>query len=303
MIDILEKSRLVAQSRKPVHIIGEHGSGKKHLATIIHKSSDRKDYKLSRINCYALPSEEVKEKLFGYISSTNQSVHVNRGMFEASDNGTIFIEGFEVLPADLQLRTIESIYTRTFSHIGSTSRIKSDVRLITSTYKRVMMHNDSSYSANNYIYEVNPLILFLPPLRNRREDIAPLVYNFFNSAYLTNDTTLQFDVLPEVLYHCLHYNWPGNIKQLKNAFIQAALCSGGKDISINYLPKSIQKGLPGDKQIKEIENSSSFRTAEKNLIHDLLTESNSLRLIATRLGISLSSVEGKVLQYQLMSVN
>jgi DNA-binding NtrC family response regulator len=299
MIDLQKKCRLIAPSSTPVLIVGEFGTGKGWIARYIHSISDRERYPFSRINCYSMGAEEVSRKLFGYLSFTGHSAKINRGLFEESNRGTIFFEGFDVLPADIQQQIIESVQTKKISHLGSSLHIHTDVRLITSMYGHSYQNSRNYMRPENLIYEVNPHIIFQSPLRNRREDISPLIKSLLKTMHMKGEVTNNITIAPDALYKCIHYNWPGNIRQLKNAIRQAAILSGGDKIELRHLPESVRNGQPVDDKLLELQQSQSFQKAEKLLLEELFDTSESPEKIAELLGITTRSVAESLERYQL----
>lgn len=302
MNEIIEKCHFIAPTRKTILIIGEYGSGKGWIAKMIHGFSDRKENPFSKINCYSMPSEEIKRKLFGYISFTNESVNLNRGIFEKCDGGTIYLEGFDALPIELQQQILESIQNKSIKHVGSSLYIRADVRLITSMYNYSFQSHKNTKRTSNSIYEINPYIIFQPPLRNRREDIVPLIRNFLNSGHTKENGFTEKEISPETLNICIQHTWPGNIQQLKNAIKFAKLLSNGKTLQPHHLPKTISNNLPMGPSLKELQQSKSFQTAEKNLIRQMMIEYNSPQKIASCIKISIKDLEEKIEKYQLSSM-
>jgi two-component system, NtrC family, response regulator AtoC len=299
MNEILDKCRNIAPTRKPVLIIGEYGTGKGWIARLIHEQSDRKDQSFSKINCYSIQAEEVERKLFGYLSCTDRSVQINRGLFEKSNGGTLFVEGFEELPVRLQHQIIESVQDQAINHLGSSLRLKTDVRLITSVYGQTSKYNGNTFPADNTIYEINPTIIFQPPLRNRREDIEPLIHCFLEYYQREGSYDHVRTISPQALYLCIHYHWPGNIRQLKNAVKLATLLSDGKTLQPQHLPESIRSSQPEGDALLNIHQSKSFQAAEKYLIEELIQKMESFEKIALTLGLEFNELEEKIRNYQL----
>lgn len=304
MQEIIDKCyEYSASPSKPVLLVGEFGTGKGWVARLIHNLSDRKDFSFSRLNCYTMPSDEIARKLFGFLSfKKDRSVRINRGMFELNNGGTIFFDGFESLPVQLQQQIIDSVQKRSIHHIGSTLPIRTDVRIITSV-NGYFDSKSSIYRNENFLYEINPHILFLPPLRNHREDIAPLINKILNSVYVDiPDFQNGCQITPKALYLCIHYNWPGNVRQLKNALKFAALLSEGKPIQPKHLPHTVKSGLPSGQKLLNIQRSKSFQTAEKFLLKELLESKHSLEKVALSLDLNTHALQKKIRKYQLEEI-
>ncbi len=304
MQEIIDKCFVYsANPSKPVLLVGEYGTGKGWIARLIHNLSYRKDFPFSKLNCNALPPDEIAKKLFGHLSfNDDMSVRINRGLFELNNGGTIFFNGFESLPVQLQQQIIESVQKKSIQHIGSTLSIRTDVRIITAL-DRYIDDKKNLNKNDNYIFEINPQILFLPPLRNRREDIAPLIHKFLNSSY-SNYPDLQSDqrITPKALYLCIHYNWPGNVRQLQNALKYATLLSKGKTVQPKHLPHTVKTGLPSGQKLLEVQNSKSFQTAEMNLLKSLIQSKLSAEKLALCLGLSTHTVQEKIKKYHLEEI-
>ena len=210
-----------------VLILGETGTGKELVARAIHESSVRKDRPLVKVNCSALPSELIESELFGhekgaFTGATERQI----GRFELADGGTIFLDEIGDLPLRLQPRLLRALQEGEFERLGSGNTIKVDVRVIAATNRNLAEAMQRGRFRHDLYYRLNVYPITLPPLRERREDIALLAETFLREA--SRRLGRLFDpISEEVLKSLMRHEWPGNVRELKNVIDRAAVGSTG----------------------------------------------------------------------------
>lgn len=240
MRHVLKQVSQVGPSRATALLRGESGTGKELMAEAIHKSSPRRDRAFIKLNCAALPSELVEGELFGWRKGafTGAWQH-HKGLFEQADKGTLFLDEIGDLPPSAQAKVLRAIQDQEIHSLGSEQSIPVDVRLICATHRPLEHLVDQGVFRADLYYRINVFPLFIPPLRDRKEDILPLADHFlelFSKEYdrpVRRISTPAIDLL-------LQYHWPGNIRELKNVLERAVLVCDEAVIRTHHFSPSLQ---------------------------------------------------------------
>ncbi|MCM0756754.1 sigma 54-interacting transcriptional regulator [Desulfovibrio aminophilus] len=237
---VLRQARQVAPSRATVLLRGESGTGKELLAEEIHASSPRKDKPLVKLNCAALPSELVESELFGHQKGAfTGAFQTKRGLFEVANGGTLFLDEIGELSLDAQAKVLRAIQEKEIQRVGGEQAIMVDVRLICATHQPLEQLLTQGKFREDLYYRINVFPVFIPPLRERREDILPLAEFFlsdFSGEYgkdIKRISTPAIELL--TLYH-----WPGNVRELRNCLERAVLVCEEEVIRTYHLPPTLQ---------------------------------------------------------------
>ncbi len=244
MRDVVERSKKVAQSDFPVLITGESGTGKELIARIIHNASPRADRSYVVINCGALPDTMIESELFGYEKGAFTGAQAKKpGLLEIAHEGTIFLDEIGDMPLPLQVKMLRVLETGSFYRLGGTREQQVSVRVISATNKDLKAGIGNGTFREDLYYRISALTVHLPPLRERREDILPLVehYRRGNPAFKRK----QFS--NETLQILVEHAWPGNVRQLQNLVHHALLLSnsdviGPADLSRDFERPSAKNG-------------------------------------------------------------
>lgn len=294
---ILTFSQKIAVTNSTVLIQGESGTGKGVLARYIHQTSKRESGAFLTINCAAIPNELLESELFGYakgaFTGANQSGKM--GLLEAADNGTLFLDEVGELSLSLQAKLLQVIQEKKFIPVGGHEEKKVDIRIIAASNRNLLeMVNNREFREDLY-YRLNVIDIKMPPLRERREDIIPLAYNFlykFNSLYEMNKLLSQ-----ECLEILTYYSWPGNVRQLEN-LIERLVITSDSIINVHDLPEVIHQSTKED---MELSAPSSLREAVDNAKKDIVRKSykkyKSSRKVAKDLKISQTTAVKLISQY------
>ena len=231
----LDRVRQVASTEITVLIQGESGVGKELFAQAIHETSRRRHKPLLIMNCGAIPEGLIESELFGAEKGAyTGAVERRTGYFEEADGGTIFLDEIGEMPLTAQVRLLRVLETGEFSRVGSTGILRSDVRVVAATNKDLAVEVEAGRFREDLYYRLSTVILHVPPLRDRREDILPIFEHFqfrfgqrYNSSAPTLDTSAK-----ELL---LRYRWPGNIRELRNVAEQTVVLLRGNGISAEDL--------------------------------------------------------------------
>jgi two-component system response regulator GlrR len=228
MEDLLRQARLVADSDASVLIYGESGTGKELLARAIHRASPRRERPFMAVNCGAIPEPLLESELFGHARGAfTGAVQAHKGLFQAADGGTIFLDEIGDMPLALQVKLLRVLQEAEVRPVGATQAIPVDVRVISATHRDLDAHMASGQFREDLYYRLNVVSLRLPPLANRREDIPLLATHFLRKLaerYKKPVPTLA----PDAMAMLIAAPWPGNVRQLLNLLEQSvALATTG----------------------------------------------------------------------------
>jgi Nif-specific regulatory protein len=230
----------VANSRATVLLLGETGTGKEMIAKAIHYNSPRKDKPFVRVNCGALTGTLLESELFGHVKgSFTGAIRDKLGRFEAADAGTIFLDEIGTLEPQLQVKLLRVLQEREFERVGDTQTVKVDVRVIAATNVDLQEEVAKGSFREDLFYRLNVVSIYLPPLRNRREDIPRLIDYFLDKYNAMNDRRLR-RISRDMLNVLLRYPWPGNVRELENTIERAVVLSNDEDFTEELLPLSVR---------------------------------------------------------------
>lgn len=241
MKDILKLTDSIASSFRNILILGEFGSGKSWLAKRIHHIGNRCNKPFVTVNCHILEVHEALKKIFGYLILSETGTRINSGALEQCRGGVVFLKNFNSFPKNVQQEIMTDVQTSRIRPIGSKQTIEINQPQIICSIEIKSGHTlPEKEFFNDIIWGNDSHIIVQPPLRQRREDIALLIKTFLDQEFRSRSGIPGRKVSPEVIYQCLKYHWPGNIKQLKNAIEHAAITSEHDVIQPADLPISIK---------------------------------------------------------------
>ena len=221
MKSVFEKIRAVASTKSTVLLTGETGTGKGFTARFIHKLSLRKDERFIEVHCGAIPDTLVESEMFGHEKGAfTGAVRRKLGKFEIARNGTIFLDEIGTITPPAQIKLLQVLQDGTFHRVGAEEQIQSDVRIIAATNANLKQLCDEKLFRSDLYYRLNVFPVALPSLKERKEDIPPLVEAFLGRLNTFHSKTI-LDVHPQVLEAFLAYSWPGNIRELENVLERA----------------------------------------------------------------------------------
>lgn len=265
---VLQQISQVGPSRATVLLRGESGTGKELLAEAIHKASPRHDKPLVKLNCAALPSELIESELFGFEKGAfTGAVQAKKGLFEQADQGTLFLDEIGELSLEAQAKVLRAIQEKEIQRLGSEKTVSVDARLICATHQNLENLLEQGRFREDLYYRINVFPIFIPPLRERREDILPLAEHFleeFSKEYgkqIKRVSTPAIDMLN--LYH-----WPGNVRELRNSLERAVLICNEEVIRSYHMPPTLQTA-----ESSATDTSLSFGEAVANFEQELLIDS------------------------------
>jgi len=227
MMEVYQRTRLVAPSRASVLLIGETGTGKELIARAVHRLSQRADGPYVRVNCGALSESLLESELFGHVKGAFTGAIDNKtGRFEAAHGGTIFLDEISSMSAKLQVKLLRVLQEREFERVGESRTIRVDTRVIAATNQWLEDEIEAGRFRDDLYYRLNVVPIRIPPLRERREDI-PALASFFLERYSEENRRDPPELTSEVLDALMAYDWPGNVRELENYIERAVVMSAG----------------------------------------------------------------------------
>jgi len=305
MREILARIDKISDSDSSVLLIGETGVGKEIFAEYIHRTSSRALKPFVKIGLDALPSELLSSELFGHEKGAYTSASSEKkGLFEIADTGSIFLDDIDDVPIDIQTKLLRVLESRELMRIGGTTPIPIDVRLITASKVDLKELVNRGIFRADLFYRINVVPIKIPPLRDRRDDIPPLVEHFLK--YFNPGKNIS--VSKEAMRALVNYAYPGNVRELKN-LIQRISLFVNSEIQLTDLPPEIRNENPVDSLIKAchkcyLDGQMSLDQIVHCLEHNLLNEAlnkakGNQSLAAKELGLSLSTFRDKIKKYNL----
>jgi Nif-specific regulatory protein len=235
MVEVYRAVQRVAPSRTTVIIRGESGTGKELVARAVHYNSPRAEKPFIKISCAALPETLLESELFGHEkgSYTGASEMV-KGRFELADGGTLFLDEVGDISLATQVKLLRVLQEKKFERVGGTRTLSVDVRIITATNRNLEKAIAEGKFREDLYYRLNVVPIFLPPLRNRKEDTPLLLAHFLEKYNSENKTHLK--LAPEVTTRLMEYHWPGNVRELENTIERMAVMAKGNLLTLEDVP-------------------------------------------------------------------
>jgi formate hydrogenlyase transcriptional activator len=261
MKEILRKIKQVAGTNANVLLLGETGTGKGVFARVLHNDGMRKERPLVQVNCAALSPGLIESEFFGYEKGAFTGAHARRlGRFETANGSTLFLDEIGEIPIELQAKLLRVLQDGEFERVGGTETIKVDVRVVAATNRDLEREVEAGRFRIDLWYRLSVFPIFIPPLRERIEDI-PLFVRFFLNKY-EQWSGKRFDDLPqETIRRLEHYEWPGNVRELENVIERAVITSSGSKLVID---------LPGLR--RETHSGAESRTKTNEALHEIERE-------------------------------
>jgi PAS domain S-box-containing protein len=296
MIEIISDIYKVARVDSSVLILGESGVGKEIIAKLLHKNSKRKEGPFIKINCAAIPHSLLESELFGYEEGafTGAKKSGKPGVFELADKGTLFLDEIAEIPLELQPTLLRVLQDREIRRIASVKPIKIDSRLVFATNRNLEeMVKEGDFREDLY-YRINVVPIIIPPLRERKEDIRPLIFKFLDD--FRKKYNIEKTISEAALEKLVNYYWPGNIRELRNVIERLVVVTNQMVISSEHIPSKIinnQYGKGNSNHIKIIPLNEAVENVERDLIWKALRLHKTTRKAAKALGISQSTIVRK----------
>ena len=241
--DILNTIDQVAKTPVPVLIEGESGTGKSFFAKAVHFLSDRSKKPFIELNCGAIPHDLIESELFGHEKGAfTGAVQQKKGKFELADGGTLFLDEIGELPLDLQVKLLHVVETQKFTRVGGTSFIETNVRLISATNRNLKEEIENNRFRQDLYYRLKVVYLYIPPLRERKDDI-PVLANHFLKKHASLNPEKNLQLTKETITILKSYSWNGNIREMENILQQAIILSKDGIITPGLLPPELTENF------------------------------------------------------------
>lgn len=304
MQDLFRMIEKIAPSESTVVIYGESGTGKELVARALHSHSTRSDQRFLAVNCAAIPDTLLESEMFGYEKGAfTGAQNQKKGLFEEADQGTLFLDEIGDLNMVLQAKLLRVLQEGEFQRVGGTQTIAVDVRVIAATNKDLEEEVREGRFRQDLYYRLNVVPVFLPPLRERREDIPHLVEHFLQKYQEKHGKTVT-RVSSEVMKRLLDYPWVGNVRELESIIERSVILTDHEVIDSETLPEKLraQSDTPSPTPFTYAipDSGISLDDVERNLIETALVKSGwSIKKASELLGITYKTLQYRIQKYGL----
>ena len=301
MKNVMSLTKKLANVNSTVLITGESGVGKGLIAKFLHEEGNRSSGPFVTVNCGAIPENLIESELFGYAPGafTGSRAEGKRGLFEAAQNGTIFLDEISELPLNLQVNLLRVIQEREITPVGGVDSIPIDVRVVSATNKPLRELVKQGKFREDLFYRLNVVPINVPALRDRPEDLLPLIH----SNLMKCNERLNEDkaISPDALALLFKYPWPGNIRELQNIIERLTITTNGKLITEENLPVFLkQEAMTNANEKVNLSLAEAMEKAEKTILEKALAEYSSTRAMAKALQVSQPTIVRKLHKYHLV---
>ncbi|EFA4084152.1 sigma-54-dependent transcriptional regulator [Escherichia coli] len=303
----------IAPSPSSVMVVGESGTGKEVVARAIHKLSGRRNKPFIAINCAAIPEQLLESELFGYVKGafTGASANGKTGLIQAANTGTLFLDEIGDMPLMLQAKLLRAIEAREILPIGASSPIQVDIRIISATNQNLAQFIAEGKFREDLFYRLNVILITLPPLRERQEDIELLVHYFLH-LHTRRLGSVYPGIAPDVVEILRKHRWPGNLRELSNLmeYLVNVVPSGEVIDSTLLPPNLLNNGTTEQSDVTEVTEAhlslddaggTALEEMEKQMIREALSRHNSKKQVADELGIGIATLYRKIKKYELLN--
>jgi two-component system NtrC family response regulator len=297
IVEALKTIEKVADTDSTVLIQGESGTGKELVARALHRNSSRGSREMVVVNCAAIPEALLESELFGHERGAfTGATHQLIGKFERAHGSTLFLDEIGDMSLGLQAKLLRTLQEKEIERLGGTKTIRVDVRFIAATNQDLRQAIEAGKFRRDLYYRLNMIPIYLPPLRERREDILPLAEYFLQKQSRAHNQPARL-ISQKARDILMNYDWPGNVRELEYTILRAVLFSEGEVILPKHLPVELQS--PSPRSGRHMAIGMTMKEMEKELILKTLEKTGGNRTrTAQILGISLRSLQYKLKSYQ-----
>lgn len=305
MQELFRMIEKVAPSESTVIIYGESGTGKELVARALHCHSKRKDQKFLAVNCAAIPNSLLESEMFGYEKGAFTGANTQKkGLFEEAQFGTLFLDEIGDLDTVLQAKLLRVLQEGEFQRVGGTKTVHVDVRVLAATNKHLEEEVKEGNFRQDLYYRLNVVPIFLPPLRDRKEDIPYLVEHFLKKYHQKHGRPFK-RVTSEVMQRFLDYRWDGNVRELESVIERSVILAEQERIGIETLPHNLRESRVSTPTTTPIyfdipDEGISLEHLESSLIESALNKTGwSIKKASELLGITYKTLQYRIQKYQL----
>jgi len=301
MAKILKHVERIARSHSNTFIYGESGTGKEVIAGLIHQKSKRSQKPFIRVNCAALPETLIESEFFGHEKGSFTGAHSKRiGRFELADQGTLLLDEISEIPLSLQVKLLRVVQEQEFERVGGVNPIHVDVRLISTSNRKMREAISQGEFREDLYYRLNVIPIFLPPLRERKEDILPLTEFFIKQVCEKNHLALK-TFTKKAEEKLLRYSWPGNIRELRNVIEHSIVMDFSEEIEENHLflePLFIETGSSSIPSFSSKKGLTLKEVEKEHILETLKRHQYNRTNTAKELGVSTRTLRNKLNLYR-----
>lgn len=296
-LNLLQLCKRIAKVDSTVLITGETGVGKEALAKYIYKNSNRSKEPFITLNCSAIPKDLVESELFGYEKGafTGALQSGKKGIFELADKGTVFLDEVGELPLETQAKLLRALESRTIVHVGGGQEIPVDVRIIAATNRNLPRMVEEEKFRSDLYYRLNVVPICIPPLRERQDDIVPLVAHFLKG--VNKKYGMHKDFTQAAFRALLQYAWPGNVRELKNIIERMVVTSDTDLITVEDLPMGRSYNWQ-NKKLQHMPMKERLERIEYTFMKEALDTYGSIRQAAKKLQMTVPTFIRKKKKYE-----
>ena len=283
MQKVFNRMKRIVKTDSTVLIMGESGTGKEVVAKAIHFNGDRKDKPFVAVHCGAIPENLLESELFGHTKGAfTGAIRDKIGKFESANKGTIFLDEIGTMPMHLQTKLLRVLQEQEVERVGSSRPIKLDVRILSATNQNLEEEVKAGNFRDDLFYRLNVIPLNLPPLRERVEDILPLVRHFLRKNCKEMKRPLM--ALSKEAFEALEfYSWPGNVRELENIVERTVALTEGDQITLDDLPSAIRAGASTRVIERGVDLPKTISDIERKMITEALTLANGVKAKAAQM--------------------
>ncbi len=308
MFNVLQLVKRLAEIDSTVLITGESGVGKGVIARLLHENGNRSEKAFIKVNCGAIPENLMESELFGYESGafTGSRSEGKSGLFEAADEGIIFLDEISELPLNLQVKLLQVLQDKEVTRVGGVTAIPVNVRIISATNKDLYSLVRSGEFREDLYYRLNVVPIYVPPLRDRVKDIIPLINHFLNEN--NKEMNDHKHIAPETIAILSEYSWPGNVRELQNILERLMITTRKNNIEPEDLPEYIINFVSENRTNpshvsteSDLNLTRAMEAKEKEILLNAKGKYKSTRKMAKILGVSQPTIVRKLQKYNIGS--
>jgi two-component system response regulator PilR (NtrC family) len=298
--------RQVADTTSTVLITGESGTGKELVAKAVHFNSHRKNGPFVTVNCGALPETLLESELFGYMKGAFTGASSNKqGLFEAANNGTIFLDEISATTPALQIKLLRVLQEREFIRVGGTAEVTVDVHVIAASNKDLLAEIAKGAFREDLYYRLNVIPIRLPPLRERKEDIPLLAEHFLKKVVRKEAERAQVKLIDaEAMKALMEYHWPGNVRELENTIERMMIMTPDNVIRLDQVPDTVKNPSRFSDQVpleipdKGVDLEALLERTERTFLRKALEKTGGVKTDAAKLlGLTFRSFRHRLQKY------
>ncbi|MBU1002933.1 MAG: sigma 54-interacting transcriptional regulator [Proteobacteria bacterium] len=297
MEQVVQSARKVGNLSAPCLLLGESGCGKSLLAKFIHANSTRQEKPFVVVNCAAIPEQLFESELFGHVKGAfSGATNVRGGLFAKAEGGTLFLDEISELPLPMQAKLLHAVQEMEYRPVGSSQTVKANVRILAASNRKLERMAADGAFRQDLFFRLNVFDITIPPLRERQEDLIPLLCYFLNHYGKKHGRGKHLSPEAQILL-CQH-SWPGNVRELAHLVERLVVTTDEETITVEHLPTTLyQASSPLTEAPPHGSLDAIMAEVERKLILDSVTKQGSTRKVAATLGISQSRASRLIRKY------